>query len=248
MHIDGHEIGTGRCLIVAELSGNHNGNLETAKQMVLEAKRCGADAVKVQTLDPFDMPDKDETVKEGVVSKWIGRRWLEVYKATFLPWQDQLRLKEFAMTIGMTFFASVYSKAAVDFWERNGSLPAYKIAGWQANYSELIGHTAETGRPVIIASDLYETGFSIPWGAMYEWALLSRDAIEPIVREAVAFNVPVGYSNHGDPMQCVEAVKRGAVIVEQHFRIDEGLDLYAATPEQFKAMVESIRKVERCSG
>ena len=63
MHVDGHAIGTGRCFIVAELSGNHNGDLDMAKQMVLEAQRCGADAVKVQTLDPFDMPDKDETVK-----------------------------------------------------------------------------------------------------------------------------------------------------------------------------------------
>src|SRR5574343_1925295 len=138
MQIGGFSIGAGRCLIVTELSGNMNGSLETARQMVLAAKECGADAVKVQTLDPFEMPDKDETVKEGVVSRWIGRRWLDVYKATFLPWQDQLNLKRFAEDRGVIFFASVYSPAAVDFWERNGGLPAYKIAAWQARDSELI--------------------------------------------------------------------------------------------------------------
>ena len=243
MRIGGFEIGA-KTFIVAELSGNMNGDLETAKRMVLEAQRCGADAVKVQTLDPFGMPDKDETVKGGVPSKWIGRRWLDVYKATFLPWQDQLNLKRFAEDRGVIFFASVYSPAAVDFWEGNGGLPAYKIAAWQARDSELIEYAAQTRRPVIIASD-FERGFSIPWGAMHEWALLLKDTSHPILHVAQGLKLPIGFSNHGDPMQCVEAVKRGAVIVEQHFRIDEGLDTFAAMPEQFKAMVEAIRKVER---
>ena len=244
MHVDGHAIGTGRCFIVAELSGNHNGDLDMAKQMVLEAQRCGADAVKVQTLDPFDMPDKDETVKEGVVSKWIGRRWLEVYKATFLPWRDQLRLKEFAMTIGMTFFASVYSKTAVDFWERNGGLPAYKIAAWQQKDPLMFALMIKTGKPFVVSFSDMDGGYWQPGRA----AFLAKDDLDLILRLSRSFCEPVGYSNHGEPMQCVEAVKRGAVIVEQHFRIDEGLDLCAALPGEFKAMVEAIRKVERCSG
>lgn len=234
MRIGGKDIGVGSCFIISELSGNANGSLDTAKQMILEAQRCGADAVKVQTLDPFDMPDKDETVKEGVVSRWIGRRWLDVYKATFLPWQDQLRLKEFAMTIGMTFFASVYSPAAVDFWERNGGLPAYKIAAWQSWDAGLYARALVTWKPIVMTV-CESRMLGVPNGVM-----LAKDDIN------MKLPRPWGFSNHGDPMQCVEAVKRGAVIVEQHFRIDEGLDLCAAMPEQFKAMVEAIRKVERC--
>lgn len=243
MRIGDFEIGA-KTFIVAELSGNMNGSLETARRMVVAAKECGTDAVKVQTLDPFDMPDKDETVKEGVVSRWTGRRWLDVYKATYLPWLDQVALKRFAEDIGLTFFASVYSPAAVDFWERNGGLPAYKIAAWQARDSELIEYAAQTRRPVIIASD-FERGFSIPWGAMHEWALLLKDTSHPILHVAQGLKLPIGFSNHGDPMQCVEAVKRGAVIVEQHFRIDEGLDTCAAMPEQFEAMVDGIREIEK---
>ena len=239
MHIDGHEIGTGPCFIVSELSGNANGDLRTAKQMVLEAQRCGADAVKVQTLDPFDMPDKDETVKDGVVSRWIGRRWLDVYKATFLPWQDQLRLKGFAESIGVTFFASVYSKAAVDFWERNGGLPAYKIAGWQSNDILFVDYVRRIARPTV-ATLAHGSAIHGHWDGGL--AILVSDPEE--VNTRYMDGTPIGFSNHGDPMQCVEAVKRGAVIVEQHFRIDEGLDLCAATTEQFKAMVDAIRKVE----
>ena len=243
MRIGGKDIGTGSCFVVAEFSGNHNGSLETAKQMVLEAQRCGADAVKVQTLDPFEMPDWDEIVKDGVVPQWIGRRWLDVYKATYLPWQDQLTLKGFAESKGVVFFASVYSPGAVDFWERNGGLPAYKIAAWQARDSELIAYAAQTSRPVIISS-AFETGWSIPWGAMGEWALLLKEVEHPILHIAQFLKVPIGFSNHGDPMNCVEAVRRGAVIVEQHFRINDGLDLCAALPGEFKAMVEEIRAWE----
>ena len=224
--------------VVAELSGNMNGSLKTAKQMVVAAKECGADAVKAQTLDPFDMPDKDETVKEGVVSRWIGRRWLDVYKATFLPWQDQLTLRDYAREIGMTFFASVYSIAAVDFWERNGGLPAYKIASWQSGEHGLIAHAASMGRPLIITAGPV---LSIQWGSLGDTAFL---ALSPDMMDFFK-GYPVGFSNHGDPMQCVEAVKKGAVIVEQHFRIDEGLDTCAAPPHEFKAMVDGVREIEK---
>lgn len=237
MRIDDFEIGS-RVFVVAELSGNMNGSLETAKQMVGAAKACGADAVKVQTLDPFEMPDKDETVKEGVVSRWIGRRWLDVYKATYLPWQDQLTLRDYAREIGVTFFASVYSIGAVDFWERNGGLPAYKIASWQSGEHGLIAHAASMGRPLIITAGPV---LSIQWGSLGDTAFL---VLSPDMMDFFK-GYPAGFSNHGDPMKCVEAVKRGAVIVEQHFRIDEGLDLCAAMPEQFEAMVDGIREIEK---
>jgi sialic acid synthase SpsE len=224
-----------------------NGSLETAKRMVLEAQRCGADAVKVQTLDPFGMPDKDETVKGGVPSKWIGRRWLDVYKATFLPWQDQLNLKRFAEDRGVIFFASVYSPKAVDFWERNGGLPAYKIAAWQARNTELIQSTCDRGRPVVISVDDIWPTPHLYWPQLFQppytgdVLYLAKDSLWNL-----KYLGNVGYSNHKKLQYAIRAAKLGAVIVEQHFRIDEGLDLCAALPDEFKAMVEAIRKVERC--
>jgi sialic acid synthase SpsE len=182
------------------------------------------------------MPDKDETVKEGVVSRWTGRRWLDVYKATYLPWLDQVALKRFAEDIGLTFFASVYSPAAVDFWERNGGLPAYKVAEWQSEDAGLAVHILLTGKPCMVSRQK-RLKYNL---ALLNGIYLAKDSL------SLDLPKPWGFSNHGDPMQCVEAVKLGAVIVEQHFRIDEGLDLCAALPGEFKAMVEAIRKVERC--
>jgi sialic acid synthase SpsE len=146
-----------------------------------------------------------------------------------------LTLKRFAEDIGMTFFASVYSPAAVDFWERNGGLPAYKIASWQSEDMGLLWDIYLTGTLCMASTEK-------PWPfvpLLLNGILLAKDSLD------LRLPNPWGFSNHGDPMQCVEAVKRGAVIVEQHFRIDEGLDTFAALPAEFKAMVKAIREVER---
>jgi len=93
MQIGDFEIGS-KCFIVAELSGNMGGNLETARHMVDAAKACGADAVKIQTYKPREMPDKDEIVKG--CGKWDGMKWLNAYYRTYMPWFDQLKLRKHA--------------------------------------------------------------------------------------------------------------------------------------------------------
>lgn len=232
-----------RCYIVAELSGNHGGNFGEAWRMIETAVKCGADAVKLQTYDPFDMPDKDETVKG--FGEWEGRRWIDVYKSTYLPWADQVRLIGLAQDKGVSIFTTVYSKHAVDYMEANTDLPAYKIPAWLINDKALITYAAATGKPLIMSANDEPEAWNAYWPRNVAW--LARDNMDAMKTMAGKYAVPVGYSNHGDPNNCVMAVSLGAVIIEQHFALSKNaLDgEFAALPEQFQKMVEAIRKVER---
>jgi pseudaminic acid synthase len=259
MQISNLELGTGHCFVIAELSGNMGGSLETARQMVRVAKECGADAVKLQTFMPRDMPDSQQVV-EGYGVKWDGRIWHDVYMETELPWPDQLQLKNDAAEWGIILFSTVCSKEAVDFWESHGGLPAYKIASWQCPKGDFARVLSDSVRKPIIYSvesmspmwwHWYPLAkcpteeLPIPRKASHVW--LAKDNLELITRcRNLRVLDPVGYSNHGPIDNCVEAVKRGAVIVEQHFTLSrDTIDYFAALPAEFGYMVREIRKVER---
>lgn len=241
MKIGDFEIGS-KTFIVAELSGNHGGDYETAEHMIDLAQECGADAVKLQTYLPDDMPDKDETVTG--CGCWDGWKWKDVYHRTLMPWAHQIALKSYADKKGIILFTTVCSKAAVDFLESHTDMPAYKIASWQSRDSELINCVASTGKRGIITGDI-EKGFIMPPG---DWVLLLKDemvAFLPGLRESL--KIPIGYSNHLSIDCAIAAVELGAVIIEQHFTLSrDSIDgQFAALPAEFGYMVREIRNLEK---
>lgn len=140
--------------IIAELSANHNNDLELAKKIVLEAKKCGADAVKLQTYtqDTITLNSNNEEfcIKGGL---WDGYTLYNLYKEASLPWEWHQPLFDLAKEIGITMFSSPFDNTAIDFLEELGC-PAYKIASFEAVDHQLIEYAAKTKKPLIISTGM----------------------------------------------------------------------------------------------
>ena len=125
-------IENGQTFIVAELSANHNGSLETAFDTIKAAKRAGADAIKLQTYTAdtitLDCDKEDFIVKGGTV--WDGKTLHELYKEAYTPWEWHQALFDCAKEEGLICFSSPFDKTAVDLLE-DLNAPAYKIASFE---------------------------------------------------------------------------------------------------------------------
>lgn len=161
--------------VIAEMSANHNGQLETALKIIESAKKAGADAVKLQTYRPDTITldcDFDEFKIHGGL--WGGRNLYELYQEAHTPWEWHKYLFEHARKIGITIFSSPFDNTAIDLLE-DLNTPAYKIASFEAVDLPLIKYAAGTGKPMIIstgmadAEEIQEAIDSAREGAARNW-------------------------------------------------------------------------------
>ena len=138
--------------VIAELSANHNGDIEAALEHIAVAKRCGADAVKLQTYTAdsmtLDLDTEDFRIEGGL---WDGYTLHQLYREAHTPWGWHERLFEAGREQGITVFSSPFDAAAVDLLEHLGT-PAYKIASFELVDLELIACCAKTGKPLIMST------------------------------------------------------------------------------------------------
>jgi N-acetylneuraminate synthase len=223
--------------VIAELSANHNGKLETALKIIDEAAKAGADAVKLQTYRPDTITldsDADEfKIKGGL---WDGRTLYELYEEAHMPWAWHKPLFEHAKKVGITIFSSPFDFTAVDLLE-DLNAPAYKIASFEAVDLPLIRYVAATGKPMIIstgmadAEEIQEAITAAREGGCKELAILHCVSGYPAPAEDYnlrtigdmidRFGLVTGLSDHTlDNTTAIASVVLGASIIEKHFTLD----------------------------
>lgn len=238
MDIAGRMIGQGYPpYIIAELSANHNGKLETALKLIEEAAKAGADAVKLQTYRPdtitLDSDADDFKIKGGL---WNGRTLYELYMEAHTPWEWHQPLFDHAKNVGITIFSSPFDKTAVDLLEGLRA-PAYKIASFEAVDLPLIRYVAGTGKPMIISTgmanvdEIEEAVTAAREGGCKEVAILHCVSGYPARAEDYnlrtigdmieRFGLVTGLSDHTlDNATAIASVVLGASIIEKHFTLD----------------------------
>lgn len=223
--------------VIAEMSANHNGNIDTAFRIIEEAKKAGADALKIQTYRPdtitlnSDLPDFQ--IKGGL---WDGKTLYELYEWAHTPWEWHKPLFEHARKVGIPIFSSPFDTTAVDLLE-DLNAPAYKIASFEAVDLPLIRYVAKTGKPMIIstgmadAQEIQEAIDAARSGGCTQLAILHCVSGYPAPAEDYnlrtigdmieRFGLVTGLSDHTlDNTTAIASVVLGASIIEKHFTLD----------------------------
>lgn len=256
--------------IIAEMSANHNMDFDRAAAIMQAAKDAGADAIKIQTYTAdtitLDCDDPCFQITQGTL--WDGTTLHKLYETAYTPWEWQPKLKKLAEEMGLDFFSSPFDLTAVDFLEEM-NVPAYKVASFEINDIPLIRKIAKTGKPVIMATGIaYLADIELAVKTCKEEGnenviLLKCTSAYPAPYDTInlrtipslrdTFHCIAGLSDHsmGSAVP-VAGVALGAKVVEKHLtlkRADGGADsAFSMEPQEFKEMVENIRKVELALG
>jgi pseudaminic acid synthase len=270
MEIDGRKIGPDQPpYIIAEMSGNHNRDINRAFRLIDAAKDAGADAVKLQTYTADTLTidhDGPGFVLDGGL--WHGRKLYELYQEANTPWEWHKDLFDYAKSVGITAFSSPFDFTAIDFLEELDA-PAYKIASFEAMDIPLVSRAAQTGKPLIISigvsklAEAAETVEAIRSLGNEQICLLHCVSAYPsrpedanlatIPHLADAFDVVVGLSDHSPGTALPSAaVALGAAVIEKHFtlaRADGGPDAaFSLEPDELKRLVEDTRAAWAAKG
>ncbi len=265
------EIGSGNpAYIIAEMSANHGGSLERAKEIIWAAKEAGADCVKIQTYtaDTLTLNCDNEyfKIKGGPWQK--DNTMYELFSKANTPWEWHGALKEEAGRAGIDFFSAPFDATAVDFLEELG-VEFYKIASPEMVDVPLVRYVASKGKPIIMSTGMASLGEielavrTVREQGNESLALLRCAVSYPAVTDqmnlrtlqnvAETFGVPVGLSDHSQgSIGAVTAVALGASVIEKHFCISRDIEtpdsFFSMEKEEFAQMVRDVRQAERAIG
>lgn len=246
-----------RPILVAELSANHNGSLETAFELMEKFAASGADAFKLQTYTAstmtFDRADAGFFIESG---NWKGRSLFNLYEEAHTPWDWHKALFDKGRELGIPVFSSPFDETAVDFLEEL-DCPIYKIASFENQDTELIAYAAKTGKPMVISTGMADSSdieravqvakdsgckdLTILHCVSSYPAEIRDFNLTTISDMQEKFGVKVGLSDHslGD-LAATVATSLGAVMIEKHVTLDPNGggpdDAFSMTPEQFAVM------------
>lgn len=255
--------------IIAELSANHNGNIDTAIETIRAAKRAGADCIKLQTYTADTMTiasDKKDFIIKGTI--WENQNLHTLYQQAYTPWEWHEELMKVAKEESIVCFSSPFDKTAVDFLETL-NVPAYKIASFEITDIPLIEYVASKGKPIILSTGIAEQAdIELALDACRRMgnndiALLKCTSSYPapideanmcMVKDlAERYNVISGLSDHTMGLTVpIVATVFGAKIIEKHFILDRSIGgpdaSFSMNEEEFTEMVKAVREAESAIG
>jgi pseudaminic acid synthase len=259
-----------KSFIVAELSANHDHQIDIAKKTIMVAKECGADAIKLQTYtaDTLTIDCQNEYFKiHGGL--WDGRTLYDLYKEAFTPWEWHEELFRFAREeVGIDIFSTPFDFTAVDFLEQFEP-SYYKIASFEIFDIPLIEYVASMGRPMIISTGIatladielavqtcrkvVNDNITLLKCTSSYPAPLEEANLLTIPNMKKTFGLDVGLSDHTiGATAAIASVALGATVIEKHFILDRsqgGPDaFFSMEPAELEEMVKSIREVEKALG
>lgn len=248
--------------IIAEMSANHGGSLETALKIVEEAKQAGADCLKIQTYtaDTLTIPCEKEPfqIKGGL---WDGYTFYDLYKEAFTPWEWHKPIKEKCEEVGIDFLSTPFDTTAVDFLEEM-DVEFYKVASFELVDIPLIEYIASRQKPMILSCGMAsieeieeaiaackrqknEQIVLLKCCSQYpaEYQNMNVSVIEDMQKR---FEFPIGLSDHSMGwIADVIAVSKGAKVIEKHVCLNkevESADIgFSTEMKEFKIMVEQIQ-------
>ena len=261
--INGRNIGSGHApYVIAEMSANHNGNIQNAFEIIDAAVTAGADCVKLQTYRADTITIKSDRpefcIKEGL---WAGYTLYDLYEQAHTPWEWHGPLFEYAKKCGITIFSSPFDSTAVDLLE-DLNAPAYKIASFEAVDHALIRYAASTGKPLIISTGMADVGEieeaiqAALDGGCRELAILHCVSGYPapagdynlrtIPDMIHRFGCVTGLSDHTlDNTTAIAAVSLGASIIEKHFTLDRSGggpdDSFSLETDELRGLVQNSK-------
>ena len=247
--------------IIAEISGNHNNDLELTYKTIDAIAETGANAVKIQTYTADSLTlDLDtgyfEPRKDGL---WKGQKAFDVFSKGALPYEWHKTLKEYTEAKGLEFFSSPFDKDGVDLL-KSLNVPRYKIASFEITDIPLIEYVAKQGKPIIISTgvaSLTDIELAVQTCRKVgnnDITLLKCTSEYPATADMAnlltipnlrdTFGVKVGLSDHtmGSTVPVV-AIALGARVIEKHFILDRSLGgvdaAFSMEPKEFKEMVDA---------
>ena len=268
--IDGRKIGPDfPPYIIAELSANHNGDINRAFQIMEEAKKAGADAIKLQTYThetiTMDCDSEEFQIHGGL---WDGQTLYELYKGAHMPWEWHKPLFEKARELGITIFSSPFDFSAVELLEELDA-PAYKIASFEVIDLPLIKRVAQTCKPMIISTgmanqeEIAEAIKTAKDNGCQELVVLhcvsgypapaGQYNLRTIADIAERFDVLAGLSDHTiDNATAVTSIALGACLIEKHVTMDRNGggadDSFSLEPLELQALCKDTKTAWQALG
>ncbi len=256
--------------IIAELSANHNQDIQVALDTISAARDSGASAIKLQTYTPdtitLDCDDPLFRIEKGTL--WDGKTLYQLYAEAFTPWEWHEKLFAHARHCGLVVFSSPFDPTAVDFLDQL-SAPAFKIASFEITDIPLIQYAAARQKPMIISTGIaslaeireaVDACFSqgnrqvilLKCTSAYP-APFSEVNLRTIPDMQSRFDVHIGLSDHTEGIAVpIASVGLGATVIEKHIILDRSMGgpdaAFSLEPREFASMVKGVREAEAALG
>jgi len=262
MKIGDFEIGKST-FILAEIGNNHNGSFETARKMIEEAARAGADGVKFQIFNPELYVHKELQVVAH--AQGVHKTQLERLRSLQLSASEFRHLKKLADSLEIAFLSSAFDVLSVDFLDEMVSV--FKVASGDLTNIPLLKHIASKKKPVILSTGManleeinqalkmfpYSDSMLLHCVARYPTPIEAANLLTIRYLQDIYSDLSIGYSDHtSDLVASQVAAALGAVLIEKHFTLDKKQELgdhkFSMIPSELKKLVHSVRKIESSLG